>query len=154
MKKLDPKLLKRLEERDDANEVLAEMLGVCPTCGQIRPTGATPKPPKQRIERPPRGGMRTAIIEYLTKVDTAFGNQSRCARKLDSSVPYVNKIWVEYRRLNGVDPPKLGVGTAAIVGWLRENPKQNQSDCARHFGVTRQAVSMAVARGIDDEPEE
>lgn len=93
--KIDPKLLRELEKRGDANAVLADALGVCPTCGQAMPTRAKAANPRPN-PRPSR--MRDAVIEYLTKTDTEFGNQSRCARALDTTNTYVNKIWSQYRR--------------------------------------------------------
>lgn len=142
MKKLDPKLLARLAERDDANEVLAEALGVCPTCGQ-----AWPPQSNGALKAPRRGSRKDAVIEYLTKTDTAYGNQSRCARTLKITLPYVNKIWVDYRVKHGggVATPKAGM--RAVQAWLRENPDKTQSECARELGVTRSYVSQVAQRG-------
>lgn len=85
--KLDPKLLKRLEERDDANAVLAAALGVCPACGQPMPNenGAT-KPRKLRT-----GEVRDQI--HAWRVQNPDGTQSACARALGCSAVYVNRVW-------------------------------------------------------------
>lgn len=87
--RLDPRLLKQLEAREDANEVLAEMLGVCPTCGQSMP-GTTP--------RTRDGSKREAIKRWRT--ENPQGSQSQCSRDLGVSQAYVGRIWHEKDEAN------------------------------------------------------
>jgi len=148
---IDPKLLRELERRGDANKVLAEALGVCPTCGQRVNRGQKVPPPRAGslpATRRPRGSVRAAIVDYLTSVDTEPGNQSRCAAHLRIAVQYVNKVWRAHQEKGGRSPTVRRGRPAErgplMVQWLRNNPDKNQSDCARHFGVTRQAVSNAL----------
>lgn len=88
--RLDPKLLKRLEAREDANEVLAEMLGVCPTCGQNMPDSRGE--PRQNHGAPRRGEVREQIAEWRRQ-HPGNTNQSACARDVGCSIAYVGRIW-------------------------------------------------------------
>lgn len=84
--RIDPKLIKRLEARADANEILAEALGVCPTCGQALPNGKAP------TTRGPRTGeKREQIVEWRRQHPK--GTQSACSRELGVSQAYVGRIW-------------------------------------------------------------
>lgn len=77
--KIDPKLLRRLEERDDANEVLAEALGCCPTCGQQLPGEERPK------------DKRAAILAWRS--ENPGKTQSACSKALGVSQAYVGRVW-------------------------------------------------------------
>lgn len=151
--KLDPKLLRRLAERGDANEVLAEALGVCPTCGQPTkgprlPTAGEPR--RSAKERRTRGTLKAAIIEYLTHTDTRYGNQSRCARALGVQHTYVNKVWGDHQRTT----PKNGTGKReAIIAWMAEHPDGTQAECARVVGCTRAYVSSVWVRARETNEE-
>lgn len=149
--KLDPKLLKRLEERPDANSVLAEALGVCPTCGQAM-NGLQQQPRQHGPPIPKRQLLKDQIIEYLTQ-DTSYGNQTRCARALGIQLTYVNKVWRDHQK--APDRPRTRKRDA-IIEWMAKNPERTQGDCARTFGVTRSYVSQVMQRvnggsGKDDQ---
>lgn len=100
--KLDPKLLARLEATAretgrDVNTLLAEALGVCPTCGQ--PLNREP-PAKQR-----RGlSRRDAILAW--RVENPDATQAACARALSVSQAYVGRVW------NEADKTVNGEGTS------------------------------------------
>jgi hypothetical protein len=82
--KVDSKLLKRLEALDNPNQILAEALGLCPTCGQELPS-------EERRQR--TGDKRAAILAW--RVEHPGESQSACARALGVSQTYVSKLWLE-----------------------------------------------------------
>jgi hypothetical protein len=90
--KLDPKLLALLDAAArgsgrNVNELLAEKLGVCPTCGQaIREPRASPR---QRKPSP----KAAAILEW--RKNNPGGAQNACARDLHVSQAYVGRVWHE-----------------------------------------------------------
>lgn len=88
--RLNPKLLRELEKRGDANAVLAEALGVCPACGQPRPKGkVTPSIPRK--------GEKKDQIRGWHQLNPS-GSQSECARAIGCSVAYVGRVWQEAAR--------------------------------------------------------
>ncbi len=85
--KLKVELLKRLAEREDANELVARALGVCPTCGQEMPT----VPDKRRRTR--ASSKRAQIVEWHAQ--NPKGSQNACAKALGLSQTYVGKVFHE-----------------------------------------------------------
>lgn len=85
--RLDPRLLERLEQREDANDLLAAALGLCPTCRQ-----PMPPPEPATVARGPRGGEKREAI-FAWRRANPKGTQSECSRALQVSMAYVNRLW-------------------------------------------------------------
>lgn len=108
--KPDPRLLAHIEERArregrDVNAVLAEALGVCPTCGQTMPDGAKSEVKRGRPVGAAAAGptKRQEVERYMNEHPKA--TQAEIARAVGCSKPYVSQIAQERGR-NGVKAPR------------------------------------------------